>query len=399
MTGPACGRARDPRRPVADLKAAVAGVGFIGVVHVEALRRLGVEVVGVCAQTPDLAREVGLRYPLPHIYDGFDELLDDPTVDVVHVATPNHLHASQVRQAIAAGKHVVCEKPLALTSTESGELAELARESGRVCAVNFMARFYPQVREMRERCRRGDLGDLFAVHGSYLQDWLLWQTDWNWRLDPALGGSLRAVADIGSHWLDLVEFVTNRRIEAVLGDLATFVSVRLRPSAEVETFSASKPDAGVAEVPMQTEDAASVLLHLEGGARGSLTVSQVAAGRKNALAFEVDGSRASAAWCSERPEELWIGHRDRANELLLRDPTLLTPEARGSTSMPGGHSEGFQETFRELYRIVYAAVAAGAPPAVPDYPTFEDGHRAVLVGEAIARSARRARWTEVYEGV
>jgi predicted dehydrogenase len=263
-------------------------------------------------------------------------------------------------------------------------LLRLAEQSGLVHAVNFNIRFYPQCQEARARVRAGEIGDVRLVSGGYLQDWLLLDTDWNWRLDPAAGGALRAIGDIGSHWLDLVQFITARRVEAVLADLATFIPVRRQPTGPVETFSEATRGQTV-DTPMETEDAAGILLRLSGGARGVMTVSQVSAGRKNRLSWEIGGSASSLAWESEAPEELWIGHRGRPNELLLRE--------RGD--YPPGHAEGFPDTFKHLYRAVYAAVAAGGPPAEPDYPTFADGHDEAVIGDAIARSHAEQRWVSV----
>jgi predicted dehydrogenase len=377
-------------REIGQLKAAVAGTGFIGAVHVEALRRLGIEVLGVCATTPERAASKGLA----PAYDSFDALIGDERVDVVHVTTPNHLHHPQVKAALAAGKHVVCEKPLATTSEESAELLSLAEESGLVHCTNFNLRFYPQAHQARALVRSGAIGTVWNAHGSYLQDWLLYPTDWNWRLEPEQGGTLRAVADIGSHWMDLAQWVTGRRIDAVFADLETTIPVRQRPTHEVETF-ASAEAVDREPAPMSTEDVAHLLFHFEGGARGAAVVSQVSAGRKNALSLEVDGSEAALAWNSEQPEELWIGHRDRPNETLLRNPGLLDPEAQARTTLPAGHAEGFAETFRELYRAVYTAVGAGGPSATPDYPTFADGHRANVLGDAVLQSSRDGRWMEV----
>ena len=368
-------------REIRDIRAAVVGTGFIGVVHVEALRRLGVEVVGVVGSSPERA---AAKEGLPAPYPSFEAMLADPSVEVVHLTTPNHLHFQQARAALAAGKHVVCEKPLAMTSAETAELVRLADESGLVHAVNFNVRFYPQCQEARARMQAGELGAVRLVSGGYLQDWLLHDTDWNWRLDPALGGSLRAVGDIGSHWLDLITFVTGRHIEGVMADLATFIPVRRKPVGPVETFAVGAAGDTV-EAPMETEDAAGILLRFDGGARGVLTVSQVSAGRKNLLSFQIDGAERSLAWASERPEELWTGHRDRPNELMLRE--------RGD--YPPGHAQGFADTFKALYRAVYAAVAAGGPPPEPDYPTFADGHEEALIGEAIARSHAEQRWVTV----
>jgi predicted dehydrogenase len=371
-------------RDIRDIKAAVVGTGFIGVVHVEALRRLGIEVTGVVGSSPERAAEKARAAALPAPYASFEAMLADPAVEVVHLTTPNHLHYEQVRATLAAGKHVVCEKPLGMDATETAELLRLAEQSGLVHAVNFNIRFYAQCQEARARVQAGEIGDVRLVSGGYLQDWLLLDTDWNWRLDPAEGGSLRAVGDIGSHWLDLVQFITGRRVEAVMADLTTFVPVRRRPTGPVETFS----DAAVGDTVdtvMETEDTAGILLRLSGGARAVLTVSQVSAGRKNRLSWEIDGSESALAWHSEAPEELWIGHRGRPNELLLNE--------RGD--YPPGHAEGFPDTFKQLYRAVYRAVAAGGPPAEPDYPTFADGHDEALIADAIATSHAEQRWVTV----
>ncbi len=375
---------------LSELRAAVVGTGFIGVVHVEALRRLNVQVAGVVGSTEERARAKAIA----PAYPSYEALLEDRDVDVVHLTTPNHLHYPQVKMALEAGKHVVCEKPLALDSEQSAELLELAARSGLVHCTNFNIRFYPQCQQARALVGDGAVGDVWNVHGGYLQDWLLLETDWNWRLEPDKGGELRAVADIGSHWLDLTQFVTGQRVEEVFADLATTIPVRRRPTREVETF-AGADDVDRVDAPMRTEDVAHLLLRFEGGARGSVVVSQVSAGRKNSLRFEVDGSRGAVAWDSERPEELWLGHRDRPNETLLRNPALLEPAARERTGLPAGHAEGFGETFRELYRAVYTAVAAGAMPERPDFPTFADGHHENVLGEAVARSARERRWVEV----
>jgi predicted dehydrogenase len=369
--------------------AAIVGTGFVAAVHVDALRRLGIEVAGVVGSSPERAAAAGMG----EAYVSLDELLADDRVDVVHVTTPNDLHRPQVKQALEAGKHVVCEKPLALTAVESAELLALAEAAGVVHCTNFNARFYSQVQYTRALVRDGTLGELWNVHGAYLQDWLLRPTDWNWRLDPLRGGALRAIGDIGSHWLDLVQFVTGQSIVELIADLRTVLPVRRRPKGPVQTFAAA--DAEGEDVAIETEDLGHVLLRFDGGASGSLVVSQVSAGRKNMLAFELDGSRAAVAWSSERAEELWLGHRGRPNELVTRDPSLFDPAAGNATSLPAGHPEGFADAFRELYRRVYRAVGDGGPPATPDYPTFADGHRENVLADAIGRSSRERRWIEV----
>ena len=377
-------------REIAELRAAVVGTGFIGVVHVDALRRLGVEVLGVVGSTSERARAKGLA----HAYDSFEAMLEDNRVDVVHLTTPNHLHHPQVLQVLEAGKHVVCEKPLAVTSEQSAELLELAERSGLVHCTNFNIRFYPVVQEARERVRAGEVGDVWNVHGGYLQDWLALPTDWNWRLETEKAGELRAVGDIGSHWMDLTQFVTGLRIVEVFADLATVLPTRRRPKGEVETF-ASGDDVEREDAAMSTEDLAHILVRFENGARGSLVVSQVSFGRKNSLRFEVDGSAGAIAWDAERNEELWLGRRDGPNETLLRNAALMHPTAAARTHLPVAHAEGFADTFRELYRAVYADVARGGPSDRPDYPTFREGHVENVLCDAVALSNRERRWVEV----
>ena len=383
-------------RPLSEIGAAVVGTGFIGVVHVEALRRLGVQVHGVVGSSRDRATVRSRELGLPPAYESFKAMLADPRVEVVHITSPNHLHHEHASAALRAGKHVVCEKPLAMTAAESAELLQLAEQSGRVHAVNFNLRFYPLCRHVRGLVKQGELGDIRLISGHYLQDWLLLDTDWNWRLEPELGGELRAVADIGSHWMDLTTFLAGKRITSVMADLATFIKTRRRPAGPVETFATDHGGKTVARE-IQTEDSAMILLRYEDETRGALTVSQVSPGRKNSLVFEIDGSTSAAAWNSERPDELWLGHRGRPNEILLRDPALLNEDARAATSLPGGHAEGFADTFKALYAAVYRAVAEGKPGE--GYPTFADGHDEMLVCDAVARSSRERRWVDVERAV
>ena len=377
-----------------DIGAAVIGSGFIGTIHIEALRRIGVNVVGLLDASPELTVARAAQLGLPTAYRSIDELLSDDRVRVVHVTSPNELHYGQARALLAAGRHVVCEKPLAMTSTESGELVDLARDSGLVNAVNFNIRFYPLNQHAANLVRDGGVGDIRLVTGHYFQDWLLYDTDWNWRLEPEHGGALRAVADIGSHWLDLMAFVTGLQVESVLADLATVVPVRRRPTTAVETFATERA-AETEPVTIQTEDVALITLRFRGGAHGAVAISQVSPGRKNSLQYEIDGSSAAVAWESETPDRLWIGHRDRPNELLSRDPGLLNPMGRAAARLPGGHVEGFADTFAAHFISIYEDVIAGRPAGRPAYPTFEDGHVEMLVGDAVAESARTGRWVDV----
>jgi predicted dehydrogenase len=378
-----------------DLNAAVVGVGFIGVAHVEALRRLGVNVVGVVGSTPERAEAKARASNLPRVYESLEELTADPALDVVHVASPNHAHAEQVRAVLDAGKHVVCEKPLALTARDTADLVRRAEASGRVHAVCYNMRFYPLCHQMRSMVASGSIGEPRLVTGSYLQDWLLLPTDWNWRLEPAKAGALRAVADIGSHWLDLARFVTGRRIVEVMAELHTTVPLRSHPAGPVETFALTSRDEPLIEEQMSSDDAAGLLLRMEDGTRGVVAVSQVSAGRKNSVRIEVDGSESALAWFSEDPDRLWIGHRGRPNEILHRDPSLADPAVRELIGYPGGHVEGYPDTFRALFARVYADIERGGPSQEPAYPTFTDGDDALRVLDAVQRSAAEQRWVEV----
>ena len=377
-----------------DIGAAVIGSGFIGTVHIEALRRLGVNVRGVIDASPELAEAAAARLGLPLAYPDLDAALADPEVDIIHVTSPNQYHYPQVKAILAAGKHVICEKPLAVTSDESRELVSLAAASDRITAVNFNIRFYPLNQHARRMVADGELGDVRLITGHYFQDWLLLDTDWNWRLEPDKGGTLRAVGDIGSHWIDLTNFIAGQKVQSVMADLSTFVKVRQKPIGEVETFSQERA-ANTEPVEMTTDDAAVILLRYADGARGSVAISQISAGRKNSVQWEIDGATAAAAWDSETPDHLWIGHRGRPNEILQRGAELMNETGTAATALPGGHVEGFADSMHSHFREVYRAVLAGAAPADPLYATFEAGHHEMTVGDAVAQSAREDRWIDV----
>jgi len=376
--------------------AAVAGTGFIGPVHVEAVRRLGHRVAGILGSTPEKSQAAATALGIERGYRSFGELLSDKEVEVVHIATPNRFHSEQCKAALAAGKHVICEKPLAMTSHETAELVRLAKtHQGLMTAVNYNVRFYPLCLEARERLRSGQAGEVYHVTGSYLQDWLLYPTDYNWRVLVNDGGELRAIADIGTHWLDLVTFITGLEVAEVCADLRTVHETRQKPTGDTETFSCSSGGSRGASVPVaiSTEDYGSVLLRFSNGARGCFTVSQVAAGCKNSLRFQIACSNSFLEWDSEKPETLTIGHRNRPSEVLTRDPALLSQGVRPYANYPGGHVEGFPDTFKQLYRTVYDAIATGKPN--PLIPTFADGHREVLMCEAILKSHRSGKWEQV----
>jgi len=377
-----------------DIGTAVIGSGFIGTVHIEALRRIGVRVTGLLESSPELGARRAEELGMPRAYASLEDLLADDAVQVVHVTSPNELHHPQVRRILAAGRHVVCEKPLAMTSAESAELVALAAASGLVNAVNFNIRFYPLNQHVASLVREGGIGEVRLVTGRYFQDWLLYDTDWNWRLEKDQGGALRAVGDIGSHWLDLTGFLTGLRVEALMADLTTFIPVRQKPAGPVLTFSTERA-AETIPVEIHTEDVATILLRFEGGARGSVAISQLSPGRKNSLAYQIDGSSSAVAWDSEQPEQLWIGHRDRPNELLLRNPALMNRAGIAAARLPGGHVEGFADTFGAVFSAIYDDVLAGAPSGDRAYASFADGHEEMLVGDAVLESSRSGRWVEV----
>ncbi|MHC4742052.1 MAG: Gfo/Idh/MocA family protein [Planctomycetota bacterium] len=382
---------------MSDIGVAVVGAGFIGPVHVEGLQRAGQNVVGILGVDDDETQGAAKRLGLSKAYSSYQEILDDSGVQAVHLATPNRLHYEMTKQALNAGKHVMCEKPLAMNSQESAELVELAAGSRVAAGVNYNIRFYPLCLEAADMVRRGDVGDVFSVCGSYVQDWLFYPTDYNWRVLAEEGGQLRAIADIGTHWLDLIHSITALEVEAVLADLATVYPVRQRPLGEVETFK-GKEEAGEIQredVDITTEDYGCVMMRFKGGGKGIVWVSQVTAGRKNCLRYELAGSKCSLSWCSEKPNELWIGRRDKPNESLIRDPSLVSASAAGHISYPGGHNEGFGDTFKQNFRAFYDYIAAGDFSAEPTFATFADGHREILICEAILQSHTEQRWVEL----
>jgi predicted dehydrogenase len=377
---------------LSDIGAALIGTGFIGTVHLGALRRLGVRVTGVLGSSAERGAQRGASLGLPS-YASLQDLLADPAVQVVHVTSPNHAHYPQVKQILAAGRHVICEKPLAMTSAQSAELMALAARSGLVAAVCYNIRFYPLMQHARQMVQDGGLGDIRLITGHYHQDWLAKPTDWNWRLEGDQGGTLRSVGDIGTHWLDLVQFVTGQRITAVMADLATFIPERRKPVGPVETFTTTT---GATEPrTITTDDAATILLRFANGARGVMSTSQVSPGRKNSLTWDIAGAEGSAAWASETPDTLWLGHRDAPNQTLHRDASLMNPAGAATASLPGGHVEGFADTFHALFRAIYADVAKGTRSST--YADFAAGHAEMLLCDAVIQSAATGAWVTVAE--
>lgn len=374
------------------IRAAIFGTGFMGRVHTEALRRLGnVEVVGVAGRTHEAAQRFADAYGVDRTTEDFHEFLADPEIEVIHVCTPNSLHCHMVSAALSAGKHVACEKPLAGTVAEAATMVEFAAQMELANCVLYNIRFYPQVQNMLRMREAGEFGAIQIVQGTYSQDWLLYDTDWNWRIES---GPSRVFADIGTHWCDLAEYVSGLRITSLCAELETFHKTRKKPKHSVETF-AGKTLQGedYSEVSVNTEDFCSVMFRMGEDARGAMTASQVSAGRKNYLSIEVYGTKASAAWTAERPDELWIGNRNCANEVLIKDPSLMREQARRYAELPGGHSEGYDDTFKQIFRSFYRTVADRG--AAVEYPTFADGIRQLRIQDAVLESAAMRAWADV----
>ncbi|MFO0910592.1 MAG: Gfo/Idh/MocA family oxidoreductase [Isosphaeraceae bacterium] len=375
-------------------RAGLIGGGFIGPVHAEALRRIGVDVAGLLDLTPELARASASRIGVEKVYATLDEMLADPAVDSVHIASPNAAHFDQARRALEAGKHVICEKPLATTSQETATLVELSKARPKqAAAVNYNIRFYPLCHEMRDRVARGDIGRVLSVVGSYTQDWLLLPEDYNWRVEPDGATNLRAVADIGTHWMDLAQFIIGQPINSVMADLATFHPERYKPVGKAETFGGSGGRSNTVAVPITTDDYGAILFRMGDSVRGLYHVSQCTAGRKNRLYIEIAGTEGSLVWDSQSPDGLWVGRRTRYSESIQRDPSQLSPSAAAISHYPGGHAEGFPDAFKQLALSVYKWIDGGASGPRP-FPTFEEGHHEVLICEAIARSARDRSWVD-----
>jgi predicted dehydrogenase len=376
-------------------KAAVFGAGFVGRVHLEGIRRLGyVQLYAIGESEVEKAARLGAEFHVEKIDSDYRRILEDPAVDAVHICTPNFLHFPMAQEALKAGKHVICEKPLATSVEQARALVELAGETQRRNCTFHNLRFYPMVQHMRRMREDGDLGEILVVQGTYSQDWLLYDTDWNWRLDSKTSGPSRCLADLGSHWCDMAEHVAGLRITSVCADLQTYNKTHKRPKGPVETFAGKmlKPEDYI-EVPIDTEDFGAVAFRMGDRARGAFTASQVSAGRKNRLNIEIYGTKAGVAWDQERPDELWIGNRNTNNQIIIKDPSLLKQGARSYADLPGGHSEGYDDTFKQVFRRFYRSIEE--PGSEPEYPQFADGLRTLTILEAEMESHRKHAWVDV----
>ena len=381
------------------IRTAVIGTGFMGRVHLEALRRVeNVDVVEVAATSADKARAAGAGYNVLNTTGDWHDVINDPSIDAVHITTPNVSHFPIAKAALEAGKHVLCEKPLAMSVAEAQALTDLAAAKKLRGGLNHNLRYYPMVQQMRRMREAGEFGDILVVQGTYSQDWMLYENDWNWRVDPKVSGPSRVMADIGSHFFDMAEHVTGLKVSAVCCDMQIFYPTRKQPKSGGESFSGKLGTAGeTVDTPIVTEDFGATLFRMAKNgrdqARGAMTASQVSAGRKNGLVLEIYGSKGGATWRQESPEELWLGHRDAPNQLLLKDPSLMNEAARAFADYPGGHAEGYPDTFKQLFRRFYASISD--PSLTPDYPQFADGLRQMKILEAEMASHKARAWMDV----
>lgn len=380
------------------IKAGIIGMGYIGVSHIEAIRRIGfVELVAVADVNYDLARKKAEEYYIPKCYSTVEELLADEEIKVVHNCTPNNLHKEINEKIIKAGKHIFSEKPLAKTVEESASMLELINKSKNIVnGINFCYRMSPLVQEMKNKVKNGDIGVPRLVHGSYLQDWLLYETDYNWRIEPEISGPSRCIADIGSHWMDAVQAVLGAKITEVCADLVTVIPVRKKPTTQVETFSLNS-NVEYEDKAITTEDYGAVLFKMDNGVHGVFYVSEVSAGRGCFFNFEVDGSKASMYWNQETSDQMWMGFRDKDNLQVMRNPNNMYPESRQYSYMAKGHPEGWNDAMKNNVYSFYKFIADGKQPGKDpcDFVTFEEGHYIMKLTEAILKSSETRQWVKV----
>jgi len=382
------------------IKVGVIGAGLMGPIHIEALRRLGfVEVVALCDSNQKRVEKEARQLNIPKTYTDYRELLEDREIEVIHNCTPNFMHFEVNKAIMEKGKKVISEKPLGINSSESERLVEIAKKTGSFNAINFNYRYFPLNQQVKAMISKGELGKINIIQGHYLQDWLLYDTDYNWRLDPQVGGESFAVSDLGSHWLDLVQYITGLKITAIFADLRTIIPIRKYPKREeVLTFAKRKlKRENYVEKEIKTEDYASLLLRFNNGARGVFTTSELCPGRKCRIFYEIDGSKCAVSWNHEKANQLWIGYRDKANEVLLRDPTLVYEQARPYIHYPGGHDEGWPDDIKNIFNNVYQFIRDGKDVFKDErnFPTFVDGHNVMLLVEAALKSNREQKWVEI----
>jgi predicted dehydrogenase len=377
------------------IKTAILGTGFIGSAHIEAIRRLGyVEVVAIAENNVERAASFAKSLNIPKAYGDYMELLQDNEIDAIHNCTPNHLHYEINRQILMHGKHLLSEKPLTLTSDEARDLYHLAKDKDLVTGINFVYRQFPMVQHMRAMVEDNELGDLRLIRGEYMQDWLMNENDYNWRMEPEFGGQTRAIGDIGSHLFDLAQHVTGLKITEVMADKVIVIPKRYKPINGQLTFQSSdKSNSQLVDI--VTEDYCSVLVKFENGVRGVFTVSQVSAGNKNALSLSLDGSKASSHWEQQEPSKLSVGYRDKPREIIMRDSNLLKKAAQPFLHYPSGHEEGWTDGLKNSMKHFYEAVIGGKSTLSKSITTFSEGYQIMILIDAIVKSAESGSWQKV----
>ncbi len=380
------------------INAAFIGTGFIGKVQVSQLMRLfpKVKVVAIADNNLEVGRKIAQEFGVERVTADYRELLDDKSIDVIHNCTPNNLHYAMNKEALEKGKHVFSEKPLTLSAAEGTELVELAARKKKEAGVNFCYRFYPVVQDASKRIKGGEIGDVFTVMGSFLQDWLLYNTDFNWRLTRANAGDSYILADLGSHWCDLVQFITGLKITSVMADLRAIHPVRKKPKAAVLSF-AKQTSAEMVDVKCDLDDYGALLLRFDNGAHGVFMTSSLCAGRKVSIDLQVYGAKQSLVWNHERPAELHLGNRDKANEVFIESQLLQKESTRKYALLPSGHPMGYHDALFNLFSDFYDAVAknmAGQKPVV-NYPTFKDAAYELKIVEAAVKSSKAGKWQDV----
>lgn len=381
------------------IRVGIVGAGFIGPVHIEAIRRLGYpEVVALAEVNQETADAEAIKLKIPKAYGNWNDLVNDPDIDVVHVTCSNVLHYSISKACIQAGKHVICEKPLTMNITEAKELVGLAKKKNVINAITFNMGFYPMVKEAREMITRGELGKINLVFGRYMQDWLVKDSDYNWRVEAKYQGKSRVISDIGSHWMQMVQMVLNKKIVSVYGDITTFIPIRKRPLIKLTTFQEKKLRPGeYEEIKVDTEDHATIMFKFEDDIKGVLMTAQICPGRKQRIEWEIIGLEKSLAWQGEEPNQLWVGYRNKPNEIIMKDPNLMSPNSRHLSSFAGGLTEGYGDSWKNIISSIYGYIRNddNKRKVMPDFPTFEEGYKIMVITDSILKSAEENKWIDI----
>jgi predicted dehydrogenase len=372
-------------------KTAIVGVGFIGVAHIEALRRLGnIDVVAICDQFG--IEEKAIQLNVKHYYKDYKEMIEKEDLDFIHICTPNNTHYDIASYAMNKHINVVLEKPMTVTVEEAKKLLVLSKTLNVTAAVNFHNRLYPATSHIKHMIANNDIGNVFSIQGVYIQDWLLYQTDYSWRLNSKTSGKTRAVADIGSHWLDLMEYTTGQKIIEVLAEFQTVYPIRKKSTSALKTFETASLEMTYDDMPIDTEDVAVITFKTDQGSLGNVYISQMAAGKKNRIQLLISGDKASIEWSLDDLSNISVGYRDQANRIITKDQ-LLMPDVKSLIDYPSGHMEGFPDAFKQNFKNIYHAAAY--PNEINRFAGFEDGLRQMVLNDKIFESAKLRKWVKI----